>query len=100
MLYFTQIIFVRDGQQDQFNLFESHVLPLLKKYNGTLVYRVRPGDSCVIESTIGNPYELHLITFHARADFEGYRDDKERLRYLPLKEGSIEKAMLIEGQLL
>ena len=100
MLYFTQIIFVRVGQEDQFNLFESHVLPLLKKYNGTLIYRVRPADSSVIETTIGNPYELHLITFPAKVDFEGYRDDKERLHYLPLKEGAIEKAMLIEGKLL
>ncbi len=100
MLYYTQVIFVKAGQQDQFNLFESHVLPLLKKYNGTLVYRVRPGDSAVIETTFGNPYELHLITFPTRVDFEGYRDDPERLQYMPLKEESIEKALLIEGKLL
>lgn len=100
MLYFTQIIFVKPGQEDQFNLFESHVLPLLKKYNGTLIYRVRPGDSSVIETTIGNPYELHLVTFPTKEDFQGYSSDQERLKYLPLKEGSIEKVLLIEGKLL
>lgn len=100
MLYFTQIIFIKEGKADQFNLFESHVLPLLCKYNGTLVYRVRPAGDAVIETTIGNPYELHVITFPDKKDFEAYRDDKERMKYLHLKEGSIEKALLIEGRLM
>jgi hypothetical protein len=100
MLYYTQIIFVKPGQEDQFNLFESHVLPLLKKYNGTLIYRVRPGDGSVIETTIGNPYELHLVTFPGKEDFVGYSKDEDRLKYLDLKESSIERALLIEGKLL
>jgi hypothetical protein len=100
MLYYTQIIFVKEGGEDQFNLFESHVLPLLKKYNGTLSYRVRPAADSVIESAIGKPYELHLITFPDRKGFEGYCNDEERLQYMHLKEGAIEKALLIEGKLL
>jgi len=97
MLYFTQIVFVKENQEETFNLFESHVLPLLKKYNGTLIYRVRPTDDCIIETTIGHPYELHLVTFPTEADFEGYRDDKERLQHMHLKEASIEKALMIKG---
>jgi hypothetical protein len=100
MLYYTQLIFVKEGHEDDFNLFESHVLPLLKKHNGILIYRIRPTDDCIIETTIDRPYELHLVTFPAREDFEAYRDDKERLQYMHLKESSIEKAWLIEGKLL
>ncbi|HEY4197205.1 MAG TPA: hypothetical protein VGM63_16800 [Mucilaginibacter sp.] len=100
MLYYTQIIFVKKGKEDQFNLFESHVLPLLKKYNGILIYRVRPSDSAVIESTIDRPYELHVVTFPERKDFEGYSGDQERLQYMHLKEGAIEKVLLIEGKAL
>jgi hypothetical protein len=100
MLYYTQVIFVKEGKEDQFNLFESHVLPLLGKYNGTLLYRVRPAESAIIETNIGHPYELHVITFPTKADFEGFCNDKERLLYLHLKEGSIEKALLIEGNML
>ena len=100
MLYYTQIIFVKEGRENQFNLFESHVLPLLKKHNGTLSYRVRPAADSVIESDIGNPYELHVVTFPERKDFEGYCNDEERLQYLHLKEGAIEKVLLIEGKLL
>jgi hypothetical protein len=99
MLYFTQIIFVKENQEEVFNLFESHVLPLLEKYNGILIYRVRPTDNCVIETTIGHPYELHLVTFPTKEDFEAYRDDKERMQYMHLKEASIEKALLIEGNI-
>jgi hypothetical protein len=100
MLYFTQIIFVKENHEDDFNLFESYVLPLLKRHNGTLIYRVRPTADCIIETTIDQPYELHLVTFPTRADFEGYSGDQDRLKHVHLKEASIEKAMLIEGKLL
>lgn len=100
MLYYTQIIFIKEGQQDLFNEFESYVLPLLERHNGTLLYRVRPTDDCVIESNLGKPYELHLVSFPSREDFEGYAKDDDRLKYMHLKEASIEKAMLIEGKLL
>jgi len=100
MLYYTQLIFIKPNAEDQFNLFESRVLPLLKKYNGTLIYRVRPTADCVIEAAIDHPYEVHLVSFPTRADFEGYAGDKERLAQMPLKEASIESAMLIEGTLL
>jgi hypothetical protein len=100
MLYYTQVIYVQEGQEEQFNLFESQVLPLLEKHNGTLLYRVRPTDDCVIASAMGRPYELHLVSFSSVEDFAAYGKDPERLRYLYLKEASIGKAMLIEGKLL
>lgn len=100
MLYYTQIIYVKEGLEDQFLQFESHVLPLIKKYNGTLIYRVRPTDDSVIETTMGKPYELHFVTFPSREDFIAYGKDPERLQYLHLKEASIEKAVLIEGNVL
>ncbi|HVS92086.1 MAG TPA: hypothetical protein VHE59_08655 [Mucilaginibacter sp.] len=100
MLYYTQVIFIKEGQEDQFNLFESHVLPLLKRHNGVLLYRVRPTDDGIIETAMGEPYELHLVSFPSREDFEGYAKDPERLKYIDLKNASIEKAMLIEGKLL
>ena len=100
MLYYTQLIFVKQNREDDFNLFESYVLPLLKRHNGVLIYRVRPTADCIIESTIDRPYELHLVTFPTRADFDGYARDPDRLKHMPLKELSIEKALLIEGRLL
>jgi hypothetical protein len=100
MLYFTQLIFIKANREQEFNLFESYVLPLLSRHNGTLIYRVRPTEGCVIESTIEHPYEVHIITFPTKADFEAYRDDKDRLKHMHLKENAIEKALLIEGSLV
>lgn len=100
MLYYTQLIFIKEGKQMVFHEFEDHVLPLLQRHKGELLYRVRPDNTSVIATTWGHPYEIHLVSFQTRKDFESYRDDKERLQYMPLKEQSIEKAILIEGNLL
>ncbi len=100
MIYYTQLIFIKEGQEASFHTFEDHVLPLLKRHNGELLYRVRPPQPAVIETTVGHPYEIHLVTFASRTDFESYRDDPDRLHYMPLKEQSTSRAMLIEGQAL
>lgn len=100
MFYYTQIIFINDNQEQTFNLFEDKILPLLKKYGGALIYRVRPDKNCVIETSIGQPYELQLVTFATKENFEAYKNDKERMQYLHLKEASIEKVLLIEGTAL
>ena len=49
---------------------------------------------------MNKPYELHLVSFPSREDFEGYAKDNDRLKYMHLKEASIEKALLIEGKML
>lgn len=100
MLYYTQIIFVKEGKQNVFNDFEGYVLPLLNRHNGELLYRIRPDKTSVIATSWGYPYEIHLVSFPTRKDFESYRDDQERLQYMHLKEESIKKALLIEGNLL
>ncbi len=97
MYYYTQLIFIKKGQEQTFNLFEDKVLPLLKKHNGVLLYRARLNKKSIIESLIGNPYELHIISFASKEDFISYKNDDERIQYLYLKETSIEKAILIEG---
>jgi hypothetical protein len=100
MVYYTQLIFLYEGQQTAFHAFEDHVLPLLQRHNGQLLYRVRPDPGSVIETAVAYPYEIHLVSFPARADFEAYRDDPERMQYVPLKDKSVRKVMLIEGKLL
>ncbi|NHA04518.1 DUF1330 domain-containing protein [Mucilaginibacter sp. HC2] len=100
MLYFTQIVFIRDNKEYEFNLFESYVLPLLHKHGGELIYRVRPTADCVIETSLGNPYEIHIVTFASQQGFDGYLNDEERVKHMQLKENAIEKVLLIAGSLL
>lgn len=98
-VYYTQIIFVVKGMEKTFHDFEDKVLPLLKKHNGTILYRIRITDNCIIEA-IDHPYEIHVVSFQNKNDFEAYRDDNERKHYLQLKDMSVKKMLLIEGKMI
>ncbi|MCE6992041.1 DUF1330 domain-containing protein [Dyadobacter sp. CY323] len=100
MIYYTQLIFIKEGKESTFHFFEDQVLPLLQRHHGELVYRVRPPVSSVVATTTGFPYEIHLVRFEDRKNFEGYRDDPERLRHMHLKDESVERIVLIEGNAL
>ena len=97
MIYYTQLIFIKPGCEEQFHAFENKVLPLLKQHNGQLVYRVRPDASAFIEGSQELPYEIHLVTFGSKANFESYKTDPNRIAFMNLKDQSVEKIILIEG---
>ena len=99
MLYYTQIIFLKEGMENSFNLFEEKVIPLLGKHKGKLLYRIRPNKDSIIEG-IDKPYEIHILEFQTKSDFESYANDKERLKHMNLKDQSVEKIQLIEGKLI
>lgn len=100
MLYITQLIYIKEGQEDIFHQFEDVAIPLISKYNGRLMLRIRPGDNAFIENTIDKPYEIHLVEFDAESDFEAFMRDEERKKFLHLKEQSIKAVMLIKGEKL
>jgi hypothetical protein len=97
MIYYTQLIFIKPGCEQEFHAFEDNVLPLLKEHNGELVYRIRPDKSAFIESSQPLPYEIHLVTFTSKAGFESYKTDPRRLACMELKNNSVENMILIEG---
>ena len=99
MLYYTQIIFLKEGMENSFNLFEEKVIPFLGKHKGKLLYRIRPNKDSIIEG-IDKPYEIHILEFQTKSDFESYVNDKERIQHLKLKDQSVKKIMLIEGKLI
>jgi hypothetical protein len=98
MIYYTQLIFIKQGCETEFNLFEAKVLPLLKNHNGNLVYRIRPDRSSLIEGTGELPHEIHIVTFGSKTDFEGYKNDPQRLAFMDLKNRSVQKIILIQGE--
>ena len=97
MLYYTQLIYVKKDCETVFHYFEDRVLPLLERHGGELIYRVRPDRKDVIACAGELPYEVHLVTFQDRKGFEAYRDDRERLKYMQLKNESVERILLVEG---
>jgi hypothetical protein len=97
MIYFTQLIYIKEGKENLFYEFEDVALPLLWKYNGKLLLRIRPTSSIFVESAIEQPFEIHLVSFETEKDFEQFQQDEERKRYLHLKEQSVKSVVLIRG---
>ena len=97
MLYITQLIYIKVGQEDVFNQFEDIAIPTISKYNGRLLLRVRPTQNEFVEINIDAPYEIHLVEFDTENDFNNFMQDEERKRFLHLKEQSIKMVWLIKG---
>ncbi|MEO7834826.1 MAG: DUF1330 domain-containing protein [Ginsengibacter sp.] len=97
MLYITQLIYIKEGQEKVFDQFEDIAIPTILKYNGQLLLRVRPTENAFIESNIEKQYEIHLVEFTTENDFDNFMKDKERKRFLLLKEQSIKSVTLIKG---
>ncbi len=100
MIHLTQLIYVYKGQEEIFNQFEEIAIPTISKYNGRLTLRVRPNKDSTIENNIEVPYEIHLVEFDTQEDFDNFKNDEERKKFLHLKEKSIKSSILIQGMKL
>jgi uncharacterized protein (DUF1330 family) len=100
MLYITQLVYIKEGQEKIFDEFEAVAIPTISKYNGKLLLRVRPGENDFIEHHIDKPYEIHLVEFAAEQDFKNFMMDEERKKFLYLKEQSIKSVVFIKGEKL
>lgn len=100
MVYITQLIYLKAGQESIFHQFEEIAIPTISKYNGDLLLRIRPDNASFIEGSMEKPYEIHLVTFKTQDDFEKFKHDEERKNFLHLKEESIKTSILIQGSKL
>ncbi|MEW7279340.1 hypothetical protein ABW636_12170 [Aquimarina sp. 2201CG1-2-11] len=100
MIHITQLIYIKDGKEEVFHEFEEIAIPTILKYNGRLTLRVRPNKTSIIENNIEVPYEIHLVEFDTQEDFDNFKLDEERKKFLHLKEESIESAIMIQGTIL
>ena len=100
MIFLTQLIYIKDGQESVFHQFEDIAIPAILKYNGQLLLRVRPAENSYIEYHIDKPYEIHLVEFADEQDFENFKQDRDRIKYLHLKEQSVKASILYLGKKL
>jgi len=100
MIFLTQLIYIKEDQEKVFQEFEDMAIPAISKYNGRLLFRVRPDSNSIIEDNIGNPYEIHLVEFETDQDFRNFQQDEERKKFLHLKEQSVKSVLLIRGEKL
>jgi uncharacterized protein (DUF1330 family) len=97
MIFLTQLIYIKEGQESIFHQFEDIAIPTILKYNGRLLIRVRPDERSMIENNIDKPYEIHLVEFDTEQDFENFTQDEERRKFLHLKDQSVKSVLLIKG---
>lgn len=97
MIYITQLIYIHPGQEQVFEEFERVALPLISKYNGKLLLRLRPSSSDVMESDIETPYEVHVVEFQDEADFINFGKDELRKSFLHLKEKAVRSVLMFKG---
>jgi len=100
MIIITQLIYIKEGQEQIFDEFESIAIPIILKYNGRLLLRVRPTENNFIEFQMDKPYEIHLVEFATQQDFDSFKEDAVRKQFLHLKEQSIKTSILIQGSKL
>jgi uncharacterized protein (DUF1330 family) len=100
MIYITQLIYIVPGQEKILNQFEDIAIPIIQRYNGQLLLRIRPDDNSFIEHRLDKPYEIHLVEFNTEQDFENFKQDEDRKRFMHLKEQSIRTSILIQGKKL
>lgn len=100
MIYITQLIYIQKGQESTFEAFERVAIPIIGRYNGTLLLRYRPDPQQVIEQTIETPYEIHLVAFERQEDLDAFFRDEERKQFVHLKEQAIREVWLIKGEKL
>jgi uncharacterized protein (DUF1330 family) len=97
MIYMTQLVYIKEGAEKIFDDFENVAIPIISKYNGRLLLRIRPDKKSVIESHIEHPYEIHIIEFDAEEDFQRFGKDEERKKVLHLKDQSVTAVRLMKG---
>jgi antibiotic biosynthesis monooxygenase (ABM) superfamily enzyme len=98
MIYITQLIFVKEGKENTFLEFEEHAIPLMEKYNGRIIYRLRPSKDSFISEKKELPYEIHFISFDSEKDLSNFMKDDSRLKFIHLKNESIKSTLLIKGE--
>ena len=96
-VYITQLIYIQQGQEKVFDQFESVAIPIISRYNGRMLLRLRPDESAFVEIKMEKPYEIHLVEFDSEQDFRNFMKDEERKKFLHLKEQSIKASVLYQG---
>jgi uncharacterized protein (DUF1330 family) len=98
MIYLTQLIYLKPGEEKAFLEFEDHAIPLMRKYLGNLLLRIRPEKGEIVDGSMETPYEIHFISFPSENDLKNFLADDERKKIFHLKEQSIRSTLLILGK--
>ena len=74
------------------------MIPLMEKYGGKVLYRIRPEKEAFINQVDETPYEIHFVSFENEAQLNQYIADGSRKKYIHMKEESVESMLLVKGK--
>ncbi|SMD36754.1 hypothetical protein SAMN04488029_3051 [Reichenbachiella faecimaris] len=98
MLYITQLIYIKPGKEKVFHEFENHAIPLMEKYTGKLVQRLRPDDAAYVAGEEQKPYEIHIVSFESEEKLQEFFQDETRLQFKHLKDDSVKSILMFRGE--
>ena len=98
MVFITNLIYINPGQEKVFDEFEKFAIPIMSKYKGRMLARIRPQEDAFIEYDIDRPYEVHLGEFESEEDFNAFLADDERKKFLHMKDQAIRSTVLVTGK--
>ena len=98
MIYITQLIYVKEGKEEKFLELESHAIPVMERYNGRIIYRLRPSKDDFIDNDKEVLYEIHFISFNSEQGLMQFMKDDSRLKFIHLKDESIKSMLLVKGE--
>ena len=98
MILITQFIYLIPGKETTFAQFEELALPLIAKYQGKLLLRLRPAPDSIIESNIETPYEIHFVEFPSENELDLFFKDETRKKFLHLKEASVRQSSMFKQE--
>jgi uncharacterized protein (DUF1330 family) len=98
MVFITNLIYLNPGQEEVFDEFERIAIPIMSKYKGKMLFRIRPGQDAFIEQSMESPYEVHLGEFESEEDFDAFLNDEERKQFLHMKDKAIRSTILVKGR--
>lgn len=93
-IYFTNLIYLQDGQEGLFQEYERRALPIIFKYGGRFENIIKPTK---VTGNLSLPDEIHILSFETEADFQRYRQDPESQKIAPLRHKSVKEAIIIGG---
>lgn len=93
-LYFTILIYVKEGKDAVFRSYEDQALPHLAKHGGRVECMFAP---TTISGNLALPDEVHVLSFDTADGFTRYRADPEVQALASLRDASVEKAIFVQG---
>ncbi|UXX79228.1 DUF1330 domain-containing protein [Reichenbachiella carrageenanivorans] len=98
MIFITQLIYIKPGKEAEFHAFENQAIPLMGKYTGRLVQRLRPTQETYVAGEEKKPYEIHIVSFESEEKLQAFFKDDTRLQFKHLKDGSVESILMFKGE--